>query len=120
MPNKTGHAEEYITAWQSSRIHDMRSLTAHWEAGYKFAEYGDRPVDIAEDIGVSVSTIYNHIQLYAAFSRVELLLRAAAKAGHYNYQILARESLGLPPKTNPSVRVWQCSHCGSRELERVS
>lgn len=119
MSQRTHYADEYIEAWNKSRTHDLNSLVAHWEAGYKFAEYGEHPADIAADVGISRTSVYDHIKLYNTFPNAEQLLKLARKHDSYNYIFLVRQALDLPPRPSPAMRIWACSRCGCRELIEV-
>lgn len=101
------------------------SVRAAWRFGQTLDSFTDayNQRQLADAMGLSVSTIARYLRLYRAYQRPELALEASAQLETYNIDVITELQDQLAPIGHGrplAGRRWisTCRHCGSHDVGR--
>jgi transcriptional regulator with XRE-family HTH domain len=100
------------------------SVRAAWRFGQTLDSFSDsyRQTELADAMGLSVSTLQRYLRLYRSYQRLELALEASDQLETYNIDTIVELHDQLNPVHHRPLAGrrfrFSCRACGSHEVKR--
>jgi hypothetical protein len=115
-----------IMAYKSLVKAGNDSVRAAWRFGQTIDSFTDayKQTDLADAMGLSVSTLHRYLRLYRAYQRPELALEASEQLETFNIDVLWELQTQLHPPVERGRSLagrhfrYRCQHCQSTDVGR--